>query len=77
MPRHYQEAAFLYGNLEHHVDISQMPFDKQVVQDYQNFMALTQRCKGKTEAEMRPIFYPQFGHTFYYDYFLIRNQKLY
>ena len=77
MPRHYQEAAFLYGNLEHHVDISQMPFDKQVVQDYQNFMALAQRCKGKTEAEMRPIFYPQFGHTFYYDYFLIRNQKLY
>ena len=77
MPRHYQEAAFLYGNLEHHVDISQMPFDNQVVQDYQNFMALAQRCQGMTEEQMRPVFYPQYGHTFYYDYFLIRNQKLY
>ena len=77
MPRHYQEAAFLYGNLEHHVDISQMPFDKQVIQDYQNFMALAQRCAGMSEEQMRPVFYPQFGHTFYYDYFLIRNQKLY
>lgn len=77
MPRHYQEAAYLYGNLEHNVDISQMPFDPQVVQDYQNFMKLAQSCAGMTEAQMRPIFYPQFGHTFYYDYFLIRNQKLY
>ncbi len=77
MPRHYQEAAFLYGNLEHNVDISKMPFDPQVVKDYQDFMALAQRCAGMTEAQMRPVFYPKFGHTFYYDYFLIRNQKLY
>ena len=77
MPRHYQEAAFLYGNLEHNVDISGMPFDQQVVKDYQDFMALAQSCAGMTEAQMRPIFYPRFGHTFYYDYFLIRNQKLY
>jgi len=26
---------------------------------------------------MKPIFYPRFGGTFYYEYFLIRNQKLY
>ena len=77
MPRHYQEAAYLYGNLEHQVDISRMPFDAQVKEDYENFMKLAQSCAGMTEAQMRPVFYPRFGHTFYYDYFLIRNQKLY
>ena len=77
MPRHYQEAAYLYGNLEHNVDISRMPFEAQVKEDYENFMKLAQSCAGMTEAQMRPIFYPRFGHTFYYDYFLIRNQKLY
>lgn len=75
MPKHYQEAAYLYGHLEHQVDISQMPFDEDVVRSYNDFMELAQRCSGMTEEQMKPIFYPQFGRTFYYEYFLIRNQK--
>ena len=54
-----------------------MPFDPQVVKNYEDFMALAQRCKGMSEESMRPVFYPQFGKTFYYEYFLVRNQKLY
>ena len=77
MPKHYQEAAYLYGNLEHQVDISNMPFDEDVVRTYKEFMEQAQRCAGMTEEEMKPIFYPGFGHTFYYEYFLIRNQKIY
>ena len=77
MPKHYQEAAYLYGNLEHGVDISQMPFDRDVVDNYQQFMQLAQQCAGMSEERMRPIFYPRFGKTFYYEYFLVRNQKLY
>ena len=75
MPKHYQEAAYLYGHLEQQVDISQMPFDEDVVRNYNDFMALAQRCQGMTEEQMKPVFYPQFGKTFYYEYFLIRNQK--
>ena len=77
MPRHYQEAAYLYGHLEHEVDISGMPFDEQVVQDYNGFMAMAQQYHGMKEEQLRPIMYPRFGHTFYFDYFLVRNQKLY
>ena len=77
MPTHYQEAAYLYGHLENGVDVSRMPFDPQVVKNYEDFMALAQRCKGMSEESMRPVFYPQFGKTFYYEYFLVRNQKLY
>ena len=77
MPTHFQEAAYLYGNLEHQVDISRMPFDKEVVQTYKDFMALAQQCQGMSEEQMKQVFYPRFGHTFYYEYFLIRNQKLY
>ena len=77
MPTHFQEAAFLYGQLEHQVDISHMPFDKEVVQSYNDFMALAQQCQGMSEAQMREVFYPRFGNTFYYEYFLVRGQKLY
>ena len=77
MPTHFQEAAYLYGQLEHQVDISHMPFDKEVVQSYNDFMAFAQQCQGMSEAQMREVFYPRFGNTFYYEYFLVRGQKLY
>ena len=77
MPRHYQEAAYLYGHLENEVDVSRMPFDKQVVQDYNEFMAMAQQYHGMSEEQLKKIMYPRFGKTFYFEYFLIRNQKLY
>ena len=59
------------------VDISKMPFDESVVRSYNDFMEMAQKCAGMSEAQMRDVFYPRFGNTFYYEYFLIRNQKLY
>ena len=77
MPVHYQEAAYLYGHLENQVDISHMPFDDAVKQSYEDFMAAAQQLGGMTEEQMRPLLYPRFGGTFYYEYFLIRGLKSY
>ncbi len=77
MPIHYQEAAYLYGHLEKNVDISSMPFSQQVKQSYDAFMKMAERCQGMTEEQMKDVFYPQFGKTYYFEYFLVRNQKLY
>lgn len=77
MPRHYQEAAYLYGHLEHEVDISRMPFDPEVVDSYERFMQFTKQCQGMTEAQMTKAFQPQFGHTFYYFYFLCNGLQTY
>ncbi len=79
MPRHFQEAAYLYGHLEDKVDISHMPFDPAVVKSYNGFMQLAQQCKnaGMNEERMKVMFRPQYGHTFFYNYFLMRNMKSY
>ena len=79
MPLHYQEVAYLYGHLEDKVDISRMPFDKVVVNTYDNFMARSQQlaAQGYNEDMMRQSMKGEFGHTFYYEYFLNRNQQLY
>lgn len=77
MPIHYQEAAYLYGHLENNVDISHMPFDDEVKQNYDDFMAAAQQLQGMTEEQMKPLLYPRFGGTFYYEYFLIRGLKSY
>lgn len=78
MPTHIQEAAYLYGHLENNVDISQMPFDKSVVESYNEFMKAAQtECAGLTEKQMQPILLSRFGNTFYYDYFLQRDLETY
>lgn len=77
MPRHYQEAAYLYGHLEHQVDISTMPFDDEVRQSYKGFMELSRQCGSMTEAQMAEVLRPQYGHTFYYFYFLVNGLKTY
>ncbi len=75
MPLHYQEAAYLYGHLENKVDISHMPFDQNVRDTYERFMKFNEQCGPMSEEQKAVAFYPQFGNTFYYFYFLVRNQK--
>ena len=77
MPVHYQEAAYLYGNLEHQVDVSKMPFDDQVKNDYKAFMDLANNAPSSDEEVMRGIFFDRFGHTFYYNYFFVHDLFLY
>ena len=77
MPVHYQEAAYLYGNLEHQVDISKMPFDDQVKNDYAAFMDLANNAPSSDEEVMRTIFFERFGHTFYYNYFFVHDLYIY
>ena len=77
MPVHYQEAAYLYGSLEHQVDISKMPFDDQVKNDYRAFMDLANNAPSSDEEVMRAIFFERFGHTFYYNYFFVHDLFMY
>ena len=77
MPRYYQEAAYLYGNLEHTVDISHMPFDQSIVDSYREFMQMAQQCQGMSNEQMQAVFRPRFGDTFFYNYFLMRDLKTY
>ena len=77
IPTHYQEAAYLYETLEHHVDINAIPIDDVVKQTYANFITRVQQSGGAPESILKERLYPEFGHTFYYEYFLNRDQELY
>ena len=54
-----------------------MPFDKSVVDTYNEFMAAAQQYRGMSEEQMKPLMYDRFGNTFYYEYFFTRNQRSY
>ena len=77
MPRHYQEAAFLFGQLEHTVDISRMPFDPAIPQSFEQFMQAARQLAGRTTEQQAEAMRLQYGHTYFYDYFLMRNLTTY
>ncbi len=75
IPVHYQEAAVLYCYLEHQYDPNQLPIDESVMQRFQRFQDLINQNPGKSEDMLRPLFKTQFGDTFWYFYFFVRNVK--
>jgi len=81
MPIHYQEAAYLYGQLEpQRIDISKMPFDQElIIQRYANFMEATQRMvqNGMTEEQIGDATYSLYGDTFWWFYYFCRNIHTY
>ena len=81
MPLHYQEAAYMYGNLEKPpFDISKMPFDKQKIKNrYIQFNSTIQYNlkSGLKEEEIAQILKPAFGDTFWWFYFFCNNVSSY
>ena len=76
MPTHYQEAALLYGNLEpQNVNISNMPFDKKVKDDYAGFQQMSQSLvtAGMDNKQVGEAMKSTYGNTFFWFYFFSRN----
>lgn len=89
MPRHYQEAAYLYSMLEPNRPsimwpgytnaqaMQAFPFDENVKKSYADFMNFNSRpdIAPLSEQQKRIAFQPYYGNTFYFFYFLVRGQK--
>lgn len=76
MPRLYQEAALLYGQLEPQTfDSSQLPFSDEVKQSYARFSEATQRllARGRSEKQIAQDTQREFGKTFFWFYYFCRN----
>ena len=76
MPTHYQEAAYLYGNLEPQTQSTQgMPFDQKIVERYQSFHQLSQQLlkSGMDVKQVGQAMKGSFGDTFWWFYFFCRD----
>ena len=81
LPRHYQEAVLLFLNVDKGRSV-QVPkaFLEKFISVGTNtrmtkFMQLVSKHKGKSEEEMAPYFKDDFGDTYFYFYFFVRNIK--
>ena len=69
MPRYYQEAAYLYANIEGRDNIDSQPFDASVKESYSRFMQFAAQYDNAEIEVARKALYPAFGQTYYYDYY--------
>lgn len=70
MPRVFQEAAYLFCQLEGR-PTENMPFDKEVITEFDAIVAKMEQYDGMDLEQVRNLLYPSYGHTYYYDYFLM------
>ncbi len=81
LPKHYQEAVLLFMNLDkgRTVQVPQAFIERFIQMQTSNrmnaFLRLVSQHKGKTESEMAPDFKSDFGDTYFYFYFFVRNIK--
>lgn len=74
IPRHYQEAAYLFAHINRPEALN-LPYSAGIKESYAQFMQLLSHYDGRNVEEVRPLLWPKFGNTFYFDYYLMRYQN--
>lgn len=77
LPKHYQEALCLFGNLQG-INVNHIPFDADVMSNYREFMATVGRFQqqGMSMERIAPLVYDRFHTTYYYDFYFNRYQYI-
>ena len=71
LPIHVQEAAILFGSIEERQNMEAWPFDESVRKSWQRFQEVTPRYNKMEVGVIRKALVAEFGHTYYYDYYLM------
>ena len=71
IPRFYQEAAYLYCMIEGR-PTDRMPFDESVKQSFENFAKVAE-LYNDVDVEVARKALQAYRHSYYYDYYLMRQ----
>lgn len=77
VPRIFQEAAYLFGNVNHLPFTEELPIDREVKENFRGFVQLMQQCQGKPNEQFRNYIYQRYGHTYYFEYFFLKDITYY
>lgn len=74
VPNHFQEAIVLFTSLNKDITTN-IPIDFKVKNRFESFIKNIQKYKGMKEKEMAPYFVDEYGDTYWYFYFFVREIK--
>lgn len=73
MPVVYQEAAYLFGQIVRHPELSHMPFSPGIKESFSKFYQVFSQYEGMNVEDVRRQVGMLYSNTFYYDYHLMSN----
>ena len=73
MPRYYQEAAYLYIEMEESPNVGNLPFSPGIKEGFERFATTMSDYDGRDVSVAREELFPFFGDTYYYDYYTMSN----
>lgn len=77
VPRIFQEAAYLFGNLQQQPFTEELPVSESVKSNFHGFMKLMSQSQGKPSSQLRDYIYQKYGHTYYFEFFFLRDITYY
>ena len=75
IPRIFQEAAILFGNIENRPNVNNLPFDKGVRESFAAFVKEAKKYDGQQAIVGRTDLYPTFGNTYYFYYYFLQDMQ--
>lgn len=75
IPLHYQEAALLFNALQPRYELGQLPIDKQVQESFNELVAASSKNGAMGDDYNATALKPQFGRTYWYYYFFVKELK--
>jgi hypothetical protein len=77
VPRIFQEAAYLFGKIGNLPFTEELPIDSSVKENFRGFMQIMQQCQGRPSEQFRKYISQRYGHTYYFEYFFLKDITYY
>lgn len=75
--RYYQEAAYLFSNLERKELLEVLPFDEKTKSTYKAFMQRASRVGNKSLEEARNAFPANLRHTYFFYFYYVNELQMF
>ena len=77
VPRIFQEAAYLFGNMQQLSFTEELPIDREVKENFRGFIQMMQQCNWKPNAQVRNYLFQRYGTTYYFEFFFLKDITYY
>lgn len=77
VPRIFQEAAYLFGNMENLPFTEELPVNRDVKENLRGFIQVMQQCNWKPNAQVKNYLYQRYGTTYFFEFFFLKDITYY
>ena len=77
VPRIFQEAAWLFANLEGMEGLEEWTLENGVRESFYDFMQLLEQSRKSPNGPQKRMLLDKYGDTYYFDFFFLRNLTYY